>query len=687
MHEPLEAPAPAAPAPIEPAPAEAPSAPDLGFEVRPGPDAPRAEVEGRGLFTLARVSPLDAHLLDESGLLGEAGPVRVRLTALGLGIGPLPGRLEAPSAAGVRRVVLDTPTVDVARALVGLLRALAWRGALGAPAGRSVPSEIIDDPGRIRAILSALAEWRVDGRLSGPDGRVVSARPVAVDAREDRPLTWDVDALPAGAPLQARLGAYNSAFLFRLDDVRASADRLETGLPTRVIRERTRRHRRGPAPLGASVHLRHPIWPELEIRRPLHDVSLSGLALACDAERDLLFPGLELHDLEVRWPRLGRIRLTGRVQHVSDDAQVERELCGLSVTPHPEDAVRWLSAVDRLLHPNTADDAVDARSLWELYRRSGYFNLSGRSDEDFTPLERAFERVFDRLPRARKVACQVMWPSRRGLEAAITMLKPYARSWISYQFARQHGPSPVTVSGRRILRDVLLHGFEYPMRDPDFQWHLTWIQPETRFSRYVIHDLAARWRDRADLVDVRRFRVLQARTAGHGRRTPRDLEVGPAEPEEIRRLLAFLATVRPRPYLEAHDLVPERVDLADISAAWREADLSREREILVARRGGQPVAAAVCETAEEGMHLFGLFDTVRPFALAEGGTAAFGPLVDAASGWYRRHGKQRYAVFLEEAWPEAGPELEDLGEADLAVVSADLHPDQLEHTWEVTASR
>ena len=109
----------------------------------------------------------------------------------------------------------------------------------------------------------------------------------------------------------------------------------------------------------------------------------------------------------------------------------------------------------------------------------------------------------------------------------------------------------------------------------------------------------------------------------------------------------------------------------------------------MARRGGEPVAAAVLEDAEEGAHLFHLLDLVRVYPLAEGGEAHLGALLQAAREWYAGRGKRQFVCFLEEdvAPPEVPQGVQDLGVADMAIHSADLLPDLLEHIYEVTVPR
>jgi hypothetical protein len=99
------------------------------------------------------------------------------------------------------------------------------------------------------------------------------------------------------------------------------------------------------------------------------------------------------------------------------------------------------------------------------------------------------------------------------------------------------------------------------------------------------------------------------------------------------------------------------------------------------------MAAGVFEATSDGVHVFGLLDCARLFALQEGGEAAFAFLLDAARPWFvdRKRGSFVYLAEGEQ------PRLEQLGAHDMGTVDATvtpiaLLPDLLEHLWEVTES-
>jgi hypothetical protein len=109
----------------------------------------------------------------------------------------------------------------------------------------------------------------------------------------------------------------------------------------------------------------------------------------------------------------------------------------------------------------------------------------------------------------------------------------------------------------------------------------------------------------------------------------------------------------------------------------------------VASSYGVPCAWAVLEAAEEGLHLFGLFDCVRLYSLAPTGHHFFAPLLDYARHWYAQREKSSFTYLAEEdqalVWNPSG--MTDLGAADLLSISTELMPDFLEYLSLITAPR
>ena len=365
-------------------------------------------------------------------------------------------------------------------------------------------------------------------------------------------------------------------------------------------------------------------------------------------------------------------------------------VCGLRVRPASDwDDARWQDQVGELLYPTTRSSATWSADSWELFREAGYFNIHGRSAAHFGLLREAFANVSRRLDTFPDLGVQVVWPSERGIEGSVSLLRICGGAWLGYQLAsRSRSARPeVAAPARSVLRDINLRAYGNLANHPEFDWFIQYVPDNVPWSKWAYRDFPLRYED-SGLASVTTFQALQAECGETRSSRPYGCDVGPPSDEELARLLARIAATRPAPYVESLDLIHSRLDLAAARAVWDRAGFTRERGVLIARRDGRAVAGAILDLAEEGLHLFGLLDTVRLFALDEPDDLAFAALLEAARGWYWARGKRAYAYFREDPTGEHVERvgLTDLGTAYLTIISAELLPDFLDHIYEITGA-
>jgi hypothetical protein len=188
---------------------------------------------------------------------------------------------------------------------------------------------------------------------------------------------------------------------------------------------------------------------------------------------------------------------------------------------------------------------------------------------------------------------------------------------------------------------------------------------------------------------TRRVQMLDVRCHELTGRTFEGTSVGSATPNELTVLADSIARTRPACYAEALDLTRDRLDLRPMEARWKEFGLEREREIIIARRGGVPIAAAVVELGQQGTNLFNLLDMARLFPLTEAGPSAYVALVDAARRWYAARRRTSFHYLCEDG---GGEYIQESGihggcEPYFWVISSKLVPDYLEYISELTIGR
>ena len=217
---------------------------------------------------------------------------------------------------------------------------------------------------------------------------------------------------------------------------------------------------------------------------------------------------------------------------------------------------------------------------------------------------------------------------------------------------------------------------------------MAYVQESAHWSMRVHVDLPRRYQKDGDSL-VHDFRALQIRSVGAAAIT-RDptLEIGLASDLDVEQAMTAVRLRKPRVYCDAleYEGDPDRFRLLAHKRAWAKSRLERERDLLLATRDGQIVAAAVVEAAQQGLHLFGLLDTLRMYALAPGGERAFEALLDGARAWFRQHNRRSFCYLEEEGELVAdGSDIKMMSRAMMTLLSVERLPEMLEHLHSETA--
>jgi hypothetical protein len=569
------------------------------------------------------------------------------------------------------------------RQLARFVDALVRGGAAHTAREPQGARERIRDKAQIAELLALFAREGRSGSVAGPNGRVC-LRIASVDVAAGTMLLEDSDAAWT-APTILAVSHLHAAFEIPLAQKPLAGHAV--AMPEWVTCQALRRFRRAAAPSGLHVQFDHPYSPGLKVRAPLLDLSRTGLSFSASAADDLLYPGLPISDLLVCAGDEPVARLRGEVRSCRLDEQGGLATIGMAVTPGDADAHESLRhLLDAALYPSTHTRTSE---VWEVHASSGYLNLSGKTPLDFERIRTAFVHAAKKLEDAPNMASIAYWPAKSPVQATISHFKAYQSTWLVCQLSKRKG-GDAPLDSRSGIRDMYLRIYETAQADPETRWLLSYVQDlAPGWSRSVHVGIPQRYASMGDGCLVP-FRALEADVA--------ELEAAPsvsrarvavADPVVARAAVRDLHRIRPAQYLDALDLTEERLDLSAISGQWREAGLQRRREIFVARIDGVRFALAVAETAEPGVHLYGLLDCLRMYPLRAGGEQCFGALLAEARRWFARQGRERFA-YLEEFPMEArelGASFRDLGGATLTLLSVDRIPELLRCVADLASRR
>jgi hypothetical protein len=598
----------------------------------------------------------------------------------------------APEALSELSLRFLAPPLAQGRHIVSMLEGWRDQGQLEAPPTSPIWKERITRADRIGRIFEALTARRCRGMARSALGDVELA--AALFDKYDARVAWEVrgGVLPSG-PFSLEVYGFSSVLHFEVPGGAVYEDGLwSVPLPTELVRYRHRRLRRAPAWGGCTARFAHPLWPQVRVERELMDISYEGLSFSTEPGEDLLYPGLELPEMEVGLPGREPVVVRAEVRNITGTAVGRR--CGMKVEARGENSQAWRGLVEELSHPNTRVSGAWDQGTWNLYERSGYFRLSGKTPADFERMKAEYHDAHARLEKKPRVGYRVVRPVPQSetVEASLSWLKPYSGSWMAHHLAR-HLPAGERCRGtaREALRDIYLRGFEPAQTDPEIKWFLAYCEANVRWVRFTAIDFAE-WYQHTGQACVLPFHLMEA-DARRAWVMPEGFTLGEPTAEEKGVMFERLERTRPVAYRESLDLVPERFELGGLKRQWSDARLERERHVLVARKDGRAVAVGIMEAAHAGLNLFHVLNGLRIIPLVDASLPeaqeAMLALLAGAAGWYRARGLDVFIHYVEEEHRDylQQAKLTDLGEGRIWILSAHLLPDFIEHLCEATTPR
>jgi hypothetical protein len=623
---------------------------------------------------------LEAARLSPEGVSARVdGPRLPRVTERGLLHVQLGARRLSPIQALVRavdeaqrRIELDLSGVGVE---TGVMLAGAACEAARKEATEPAQREQLEEEVRAAA-LRFLVERRAAAEVQTPEGpcRLTAQR---FDASSHE-LTWQRSGPLPAAPFLITVEGYNALYRVPVAACRSEGDQLRTARPPWIEIVRSRRSRRVRARSGVNVKFDHPLWPELRVQRALLDLTRHGVCFAAADTHECVYPGLLIPQLLVESEDGESIVLRARVTSVHGG---EAPSFGCEVSPgSAEDAARWLKLCEQHLFPATRRGAAE---VWPVYHASGYFGLSETLEGAFDHLRASYVQASRALGSAPELGCQTSWPASGAPKATVTNLRLTPSCWFSYHLAAQPDEA-LTARSAEVLRELYGQYIEHCLSVPGARWQMAYVQHTAHWSMRVHVDIPRRYAARGQAL-VREFRALEVRTVGRTDQaigTPARCAAASEREAVLRQLQRTLSPI----YFDALDYAPERFGMEAFRSQWARHGLERDRELLIAVEDDELLAAGVVECAEPGLHLFGLLDTLRLYALHADGERAFAGLLEQARAWFRERERRSFCYLEEQGHLAAdGRLVKHMSPAFLTLLSVERLPEMLEQLHLETA--
>jgi hypothetical protein len=194
-----------------------------------------------------------------------------------------------------------------------------------------------------------------------------------------------------------------------------------------------------------------------------------------------------------------------------------------------------------------------------------------------------------------RLLATVVLRSDRALEAHISVLRSYERTWMVQHLAARKRSTFADATARMNLAFAY-----YGQLRPDVEWVRIFYRPANLWPSRVFGGFAAQVGDSAT-SDLRVFHYLAA-PRGFLPELPRHIRVRPAMDSELGTIAQWFISRRRSVEVSATDLDPLQARLPAVSQRFTNAGLNRRRELLVAEVSGRVTGFALMEISSLGLN-------------------------------------------------------------------------------------
>ncbi len=407
---------------------------------------------------------------------------------------------------------------------------------------------------------------------------------------------------------------------------------------------------------GACLRCFHPVLGRT-ISFPVRDLSIRGLSFEADYERDLFWEGFQLRGCEIRlgdqYHPVGTTTIRSLVRGRTETGECD-EHCGVEFLDLPLETERRISAF--LLRENNPQirtpTAERIESLWRLYEESGFTypskmayirKIKPEIDETWKKL------LAEEVPFYKQI---VFWEGEEALGSG-SAVQVYEDTWMLQHLAARGHPSKL------IPKHLTLGLAQFLMENRDIKHLITYFRKENPFPRkmysgfleyYPLEEQLQFTKHSYLSLDLEEHEKLRAKVRSCASPSSKGVPIDYAT--ETDKEIAgryFQKNLHPL-LIRSRSLTPEALNLPEISAAFRDKGLKRERHCLVAKQGGQLVAFALLEDASQGINLSGLLNAFSLHTIYPDHPRAMDArrsLLEAVLGCYRSW-QARVAIALAE---------------------------------------
>lgn len=379
-----------------------------------------------------------------------------------------------------------------------------------------------------------------------------------------------------------------------------------------VFPERAVRNPRVQLKPPPTISFEHPLL-QTQVQMEVFDICSAGFSMCEDTTACLLFPGMRIPDLTVRYAGSIIARCSAQVVYRNDE-ESGNVRCGIAfLDTDMHGYTRLNHLVENALDPCAqVSGEIDPDALWEFFFSAGFiypkkYLLLSPSKEVFKENSRKI------LHDASEIVQHFTYEKNGHLYGYHSIVWAYERSWLIHHHAgRSMGNR---MGGLMVLKQTMhylndMHRFQ----SSRMQYAMTYFRPENRFPNLVFGRFAKRIKNRqACSVDL--FSYISVGNRFLDIRLPPEWSLGRLSDSDRDELGEFYRTHSGGLLLDAMSLDSSGKNNDELEAIYSRYGLFRRMNVYALKREEQTMAVLIADNSDRGLNLSELLNCIKVMVL------------------------------------------------------------------------
>lgn len=407
---------------------------------------------------------------------------------------------------------------------------------------------------------------------------------------------------------------------------------------------RSERYEITPSP---NIVFQHP-FTKARIDLKVVDLSGSGFSVEEDESNTALLPGMILPELELSFADSYKIKCSAQV--VFRKAMIASSgqkwvKCGLALLDMDiQDHLKLISLLHQTKNKNSyICNGVDLDALWDFFFETGFIypDKYVAIQKNKKQIKETYAKIYTRNPQ---IARHFIYQDKGTIFGHMAMLRFYESAWMIHHHAARK--SSMNKAGLIVLDQIgRMINDSHRLYSLHMDYMICYYRPDNKFPSRVFGGAANSIKDPKG-CSLDGFAYFHFRpSTGSSSDLPPDWRITETNADDLLELADFYEHTSGGLMLDAIDLTPDKLDCDDLSQNYRQAGLTRVRQLYSLKQNGNLKAIFMVNTSDVGLNLSDITNCIKVFITDSGGLTA--DLLQTAIGSVARiTGKKDFPALL-----------------------------------------